>query len=283
MTRTFPELPPLREVIQNHGLLAKKSLGQNFLMNPTVTDYIAGSSGDLKTGTVIEIGPGPGGLTRSLLKAGTNNLLALEKDVRCVAALLQLQQAFPDQLTILEQDALAFDYGSLKEQPVTIVANLPYNIATPLLIGWLKLIASGTSTIQGMTLMFQREVGQRITAAPGNKSYGRLAIICQWLCDTYSVCELPPSAFTPPPKVHSAVVGFKPLASPRFKASLPCLEKVTAAAFGQRRKMLRQSLKKLDVELPALLATSDIAGDRRPEDLSIEEFCRLATAYEELV
>lgn len=244
MSTDFPDLPPLKDVIREHGLLAKKSLGQNFLMNPSVTDYIAGSAGDLTKGTVVEVGPGPGGLTRSLLRAGANNLVALEKDERCVNALHQLSLAFPNRLTVLEQDALTFDYSSLGDSPVIIVANLPYNVATTLLIGWLKLIADKALPIQSMTLMFQREVGQRITASPGSKSYGRLSVLCQWLCDTYSVCELPPSAFTPPPKVHSTVVGFKPLAEPRFNTTLKSLETVTAAAFGQRRKMLRQSLKK---------------------------------------
>jgi len=252
MSTDFPDLPPLKDVIREHGLLAKKSLGQNFLMNPSVTDYIAGSAGDLTKGTVVEVGPGPGGLTRSLLRAGANNLVALEKDERCVNALHQLSLAFP------------------------------YNVATTLLIGWLKLIADKALPIQSMTLMFQREVGQRITASPGSKSYGRLSVLCQWLCDTYSVCELPPSAFTPPPKVHSTVVGFKPLAEPRFNTTLKSLETVTAAAFGQRRKMLRQSLKKLDVELETLLAEAQIAGTRRPEELSIQEFGQLASTYESL-
>ena len=280
MNKPFPVLPPLKEVIKNHGLLAKKSLGQSFLMNPTVTDYIAGAAGNLESGTVVEIGPGPGGLTRSLLKAGATNLVAIEKDQRCVAALQALQSAFPDQLTVTEQDALTFDYRLLEPQPMTVVANLPYNIATPLLLGWLKLIATKALPIAGMTLMFQREVGQRITATPGSKSYGRLSILCQWLCETYSVCELPPSAFTPPPKVHSTVVGFKPRALPVFEAGLESVETVTGAAFGQRRKMLRQSLKKLDVEVDKLFDQTGLAGDRRPEELSIEEFGSLAKAYE---
>jgi 16S rRNA (adenine1518-N6/adenine1519-N6)-dimethyltransferase len=275
-------LPPLRETIQAHGLLAKKSLGQNFLMNPSVTDHIARSAGNLSEGTVIEVGPGPGALTRSILGAGAARLVALEKDERCVAALAELSAKFPDNFSVQSQDALTFDYASLGASPIRIIANLPYNVATPLLIGWLKLISTKTVPIAGMTLMFQKEVADRITAAPGSKKFGRLGIISQWLCDTWKVCDLPPEAFTPAPKVHSSVVGFKPLDKPRFEARMEDLEALTAAAFGQRRKMLRQSLKSLEVPIAELLESAGINGELRGEALTIDDFGRLAQAVERL-
>jgi 16S rRNA (adenine1518-N6/adenine1519-N6)-dimethyltransferase len=281
-TPNFPELPPLKTVIEKHGLFAKKSLGQNFLMNPSITDFIAQAAGDITKDTVIEVGPGPGGLTRSLLRAGAQDIIALEKDERCVRALSELSVVFPGRLKILEQDALAFNYTDISKIPISIIANLPYNIATPLLVRWLSLIANHDLPVRNMTLMFQREVAQRITATPGTKSYGRLSIISQWLCDTYKVCDLPPEAFTPPPKVHSMVVGFKPLETPRFPASLIHLEAVTAAAFGQRRKMLRQSLKKLPVPVDTLLEKTGIDGRLRGDALAAEDFGKLARALEQL-
>lgn len=269
-----PSLPPLRDVIATHRLRAKRSLGQNFLLDLNLTGKIARAAGDLGGVNVIEIGPGPGGLTRALLDADAGRVIAIEHDRRCVEALSELQSAYPDRLTVIEADALKVDISALAPAPRKIVANLPYNIAAPLLIGWLRRIAAAPGSISGMTLMFQREVADRLTAQPGSKDYGRLTIISQWLCQIQRMFNLPPEAFTPPPKVISTVVNFMPRPEPLASADLASLEKITAAAFGQRRKMLRSSLRGLAIDLQSL----NIEGTRRAEELTVEQFCALARA-----
>lgn len=266
-------LPPLREVIRAHDLRAEKKLGQNFLLDLNLTSKIARGAGNLRGASVFEIGPGPGGLTRGILGAGAENLTAIEYDPRAVAALQDLQTAAHGRLSILQADALTVDILPLAQgRPAVIVANLPYNIATPLLIGWLKQVRHHPGAIRSMTLMFQKEVAQRITAAPGTKEYGRLSILSQWLCDARTLFDIPPSAFTPPPKVVSTVVHFTPknvdVDAPAFDA----IEKLTAAAFGQRRKMIRGSMKEY---LPAIESLG-IDTSLRAETLSVEDFIRIA-------
>lgn len=269
-------LPPLREVIARFGLNARKQLGQNFILDLNLTRRIARAAGDLSTGTTIEIGPGPGGLTRALLIEGAARVVAIEKDARCLAALAELADASEGRLHLIEADALQACYADIGETPRRIVANLPYNIATPLLIGWLGSIAANPKTFDSLTLMFQQEVAERLYAIPATKAYGRLSVLTQWLCDCRPLFLIAPSAFVPPPKVTSAVVQLVPLAQPRAEAKLPMLERVTAAAFGQRRKTLRQALKSLGVPAQDLLARADIDGGRRGETLTVEEFCALA-------
>ena len=269
-------LPPLREVIARFGLNARKQLGQNFILDLNLTRRIARAAGDLSTGTTIEIGPGPGGLTRALLIEGAARVVAIEKDARCLAALAELADASEGRLHLIEADALQACYADIGETPRRIVANLPYNIATPLLIGWLGSIAANPKTFDSLTLMFQQEVAERLYAIPATKAYGRLSVLTQWLCDCRPLFLIAPSAFVPPPKVTSAVVQLVPLAQPRAEAKLPMLERVTAAAFGQRRKTLRQALKSLGVPAQDLLARADIDGRRRGETLTVEEFCALA-------
>lgn len=269
-------LPPLREVIARFGLNARKQLGQNFILDLNLTRRIARAAGDLSTGTTIEIGPGPGGLTRALLLEGAARVVAIEKDARCLAALAELADASEGRLHLIEADALQACYADIGETPRRIVANLPYNIATPLLIGWLGSIAANPKTFDSLTLMFQQEVAERLYAIPATKAYGRLSVLTQWLCDCRPLFLIAPSAFVPPPKVTSAVVQLVPLAQPRAEAKLPMLERVTAAAFGQRRKTLRQALKSLGVPAQDLLARADIDGGRRGETLTVEEFCALA-------
>ena len=265
-------LPPLRDVIRSAGLDARKSLGQNFLFDLNLTGRIARAALPLN-GTVIEIGPGPGGLTRALLLAGAEKVIAIEKDSRAIAALAQLVEAAEGRLEIIEADAMTIDPAVLgADGPRQIVANLPYNIATGLLIGWLDKLEH----LDGMTLMFQREVGQRITAEQGESAYGRLAVMCQWLCDVRSLFDIPPQAFVPPPKVVSSVVQLIPREAPLAKADKTCLEDVTRALFGQRRKMLRSSIKTLKVK--GLLDGLDLTGDERPEAMMIEDFCAIAEA-----
>ncbi|MGN6467211.1 MAG: 16S rRNA (adenine(1518)-N(6)/adenine(1519)-N(6))-dimethyltransferase RsmA [Rhizobiaceae bacterium] len=268
-------LPPLREVIRQHGLAAKKSLGQNFLLDLNLTGKIARSAGDLTGSTVMEIGPGPGGLTRALLSSGAAKVVAVERDERCIAALDEIAAHYPGRLEIVAADALQADLAVLAgdERPVRIVANLPYNIGTELLIRWLT--AEWPPFYSSMTLMFQREVAERIVASPGDRAYGRLGVLAGWRTDAKILFDVPPQAFTPPPKVTSSVVQFVPREHP-IEADLRTLENVTRAAFGQRRKMLRQSLKPLGGE--ALLATAGIDGARRAETLSIAEFVSLANA-----
>ncbi|GJL85662.1 MAG: ribosomal RNA small subunit methyltransferase A [Micavibrio sp.] len=265
-------LPPLREVIAAHDLRAQKSLGQNFLLDLNMTDKIARHAGDLSGANVFEIGPGPGGLTRSLLKAGAEKVIAVEYDERAVQALGGLQEAAGDRLEIIHGDALEIDLTQLSQSPRMIVANLPYNIATPLLINWLRKIRNNPTNFQSMTLMFQKEVAQRLVAAPGNKTYGRLSVIAGWLCDVTMAFDLPATAFTPPPKVTSSVVHFVPKALAGDAPSFEAVEKITAAAFGQRRKMIRSSLKGYKAGFAALGIDETI----RAEELSIEQYIQLA-------
>lgn len=266
-------LPPLREVISRHDLRADKKLGQNFLLDGNITDKIARAAGDLRGVTVFEIGPGPGGLTRSLLRAGAQRVIAVEYDPRAVGALRELEEASGGRLTILQADALATDLTELAPSSRrAIVANLPYNIATPLLLGWLKQIRADAAAYDSMTLMFQREVADRLTASCGGKTYGRLSVMAQWLCGVKRLFDLPPSVFVPPPKITSSVVQFRPLPPPADAPEVAAMEAVTAAAFGQRRKMLRSSLK----SFPGLLERAGIDGSLRAEQLDIAAFVRLA-------
>jgi 16S rRNA (adenine1518-N6/adenine1519-N6)-dimethyltransferase len=268
-------LPPLREVIAAHDLQPKKALGQNFLFDLNLTAKIARQAGNLSGYDVLEIGPGPGGLTRGLLAEGARKVLAVEKDARCLPALAQISEAYPDQLTVINADALDLDVSAHLSAPIKIVANLPYNVGTELLVRWL------TPQIwppcwDSLTLMFQKEVAQRIVAKPGSKAYGRLAILAGWRCDVRIVMNLPPEAFTPPPKVHSAVVHLKRLNTPRFEADAKMLSRVVAAAFNQRRKMLRSSLKSISPDIETYLKTAGIKPSERAERVSLEEFCALA-------
>ncbi len=264
-------LPPLREVIRRYGLAARRSLGQHFLLDLNLTARIARSAGALNQTNVIEIGPGPGGLTRALLEAGAARVIAVERDDRCVAALQDLAAAYPGRLTVVAGDALAVDVTALAPPPRKIVANLPYNVATPLLIGWLRQVRA----FEGLTLMFQKEVADRLTASPGSRDYGRLSVLAQWLADVRREFNVARQAFTPPPKVASTVVTLTPRGLPLAEASWEALETVTAAAFGQRRKMPRASLKSLDLDLEGLA----IDPTRRAEDLTVEQFCTLARVY----
>jgi len=272
MPTAQPDLPPLKDVIQRYGLDPKKSLGQNFLLDPRLVARIAAVAGNLTDSHVIEIGPGPGGLTRALLAAGAKEVIAIERDERCVAALTELEAAYPGRLRIVPGDALALDPATLVPAPRRIVANLPYNIATTLLTGWLSRIEA----YESLTLMFQKEVAERLTASPRSKDYGRLSILTQWLTRPEHVFDIPPGAFYPPPKVTSTVVHLTPRATPLAPADRKILEKVTAAGFGQRRKMLRSSLKSLGLDTEALLAAAGIEPTTRAEELSVEAFCALA-------
>ncbi len=268
------ELPPLREVIEAHELGAKKSLGQHFLLDLNLTAKIVREAGVDETSRVLEIGPGPGGLTRPLLQAGAM-VTAIERDTRCITALSDLADHFPGRLQLIEADALRADELALLggQAPVKIVANLPYNISTELLIKWLK---AGPALWSSMTLMFQKEVADRILAAPGSKAYGRLSVIAQAASKPVRAFDLPARAFTPPPKVDSSIVHFTPVTA---RANLPALERVTAAAFGQRRKMLRSSLKGLyTARLDAALADAGAAPTERAEELSVAQFIMLADA-----
>jgi 16S rRNA (adenine1518-N6/adenine1519-N6)-dimethyltransferase len=269
-----PELPPLREVIRRFGLSARQSLGQNFLLDLNLARRIARAAAPLDHASVIEIGPGPGGLTRALLLEGARHVTAIERDARCLEALAELAAAFPGRLTVFEADALETIPSRLAPAPRKIVANLPYNIATPLLIGWLGDIGA----YQSLTLMFQKEVAQRLAAAPRSKEYGRLSVLTQWLCRVELVFDVPGSAFVPAPKITSTVVRLTPRAEPLAPCRQEMLERVTAAAFGQRRKMLRQSLRALGGETAELLAAAGVEPTARAEELSVEEFCALARA-----
>lgn len=268
-------LPPLREVIAEHGLAAKKTLGQHFLLDLNLTRKIARQAPDLESGTVIEIGPGPGGLTRALLLEGAKNLVAIERDERCIEALQPLLDAAERRLKILSADAMQIKVSQFVP-PVTIVANLPYNISTSLLINWLHDIAHDPGFIASMALMFQKEVADRIAAKPKTKDYGRLTIIAQHLCDVKAVMQIPARAFTPPPKIDSTVVLFTPKAKPDVPCDIEKLEKVTAAAFGQRRKMLRQSLKSLFKNPEETLRAVEINPTARAEEVKVNDFCKLA-------
>ena len=270
-------LPPLRAVIDKHGLAAKKSLGQNFLLDLNLTAKIARAAGKIEGATVIEVGPGPGGLTRALLLAGAGKVIAIERDDRALPALAEIAAHYPGRLEVVSGDALEADYRALAggADDVHIVANLPYNIATPLLTGWLT-AEPWPPFYASMTLMFQREVAERITAPPGSAHYGRLSVLSQWRCETSIAFDIPPQAFWPPPKVTSSVVHLVPRAAP-LETQTKRLETVTQAAFGQRRKMLRQSLKSLGGE--GLLERANIDPTRRAETLSVAEFVTLANAY----
>ena len=271
------DLPPLREIIRRHGLTARKSLGQNFLLDLNLTARIARAAGPLEGIEVVEVGPGPGGLTRALLAEGARRVVAIERDARAVAALREIAGRYPDRLAVVEADALAIDMAAAVGRPAKVVANLPYNIATPLLLGWLK-AEPWPPWYESLTLMFQREVAERITAAPGSKDYGRLSVVAQWRTRPRILFEIKPQAFTPPPKVTSALVRLDPRPEP-----LPCrperLEQVTAAAFGQRRKMLRSSLKALG-DAERLLAEAGVPPEARAEAVPVEGFAALARALE---
>ena len=271
-------LPPLRDVITRHDLRAKKSLGQNFLLDLNLTARIARAAGDLAGSDIIEVGPGPGGLTRGLLAEGARKVLAIEKDGRCLPALAEIGAVYPGRLEVLEGDALEIDPLTHLSPPIKIVANLPYNVGTELLVRWL------TPKVwppfwTSLTLMFQKEVAERIVAKPGTKAYGRLAILAQWRCDARIVLTLPPSAFTPPPKIDSAVVHLTALPEPRFPADQKTLERIVATAFNQRRKMLRASLRGLDPQIEARLERLGIRPTARAEEISLEDFCMLARDF----
>jgi 16S rRNA (adenine1518-N6/adenine1519-N6)-dimethyltransferase len=268
-------LPPLREVIATHGLSARKSLGQNFLLDLNLTRRIARRAGDLTASDVLEVGPGPGGLTRALLAEGARHVVAIERDVRCLPALAEIAAAWPGQLTVLEGDALAVDPRAQLTPPVRVVANLPYNVGTELLVRWLT-PAEWPPFWTSLTLMFQKEVAERIVAGPGSKTYGRLSILAQWRCDARIAFEIPPRAFTPQPKVTSAVVQIDRLEVPRYPADAAILSRVVALAFGQRRKMLRASLRPLGQKTEALLKAAGIAPTERAEQVPLEGFCRLS-------
>jgi 16S rRNA (adenine1518-N6/adenine1519-N6)-dimethyltransferase len=273
----FDGLPPLREVIRKHELIAKKSLGQNFLLDLNLTGRIARAAGPLAGVTVVEIGPGPGGLTRALLAEGAGYVIAVERDARAIAALQEVAAHVPGRLTIIEGDALEFDLSNVRaEGPLRIVANLPYNIATPLLTGWIE-TEPWPPRYDRLVLMFQREVAERLVAAPDSKAYGRLSVLTQWRTRPKILFDIAPSAFVPPPKVTSSVVELVPRPSPE-----PCdramLSRVTEAAFGQRRKMLRQSLRTLIPDPLPLLEQAGIAPTDRAEHIPVDGFVRLARA-----
>ena len=272
-------LPPLREVISAHGLSAKKALGQNFLLDLNLTAKIARSAGSLADADILEIGPGPGGLTRGLLAEGARHVLAVEKDARCLPALQQIAEAYPGRLTVVHGDALQVDPLAELTPPIKVAANLPYNVGTELLVRWLT-PAEWPPFWTTLTLMFQREVAQRIVAAPGSKAYGRLAILSQWRASPRIVLDLPPEAFTPAPKVSSAVVHFTALPEPRFPADPKVLERVVAMAFNQRRKMLRAALKGLGPDIEDRLRAAGIAPTERAEQVPLEGFCALARTFE---
>ena len=279
-------LPSLGQVVKEHGLLSNKKmskgLGQNFLLDPSITDRIAQASKPLVGFDVIEIGPGPGGLTRSLLKEGADHVYAIERDQNCVAALQPLVDASQGRLTLIQADALKVVPQTLVTSSIKIVANLPYNIGTQLLINWLK----NLDGIQSLTLMFQREVALRIVANPGSSDYSRLSILCQYLCQTDRLFDLSPQSFTPPPKVFSSVVQLYPKGlSADEKNLLPYLEKVTMAAFGQRRKMIRKSLKLLfgEEKLEEALLSLQVSPQERPENLTLDHYQQLAKFYQDAV
>jgi 16S rRNA (adenine1518-N6/adenine1519-N6)-dimethyltransferase len=276
---TTPDrLPPLREVIRDLGLSAKKSLGQNFLLDFNLTRRIARAAGPLEGATVVEVGPGPGGLTRALLLEGAARVVAIEKDERCLPALGEIAALYPGRLDIVAADAREIDYGALALRlPTRIVANLPYSVATPLLVSWLK-TAPWPPWFDRLVLMFQREVAERIVAAPGGKDYGRLAVLSQWRTTPRILFTIPAQAFTPRPKVDSALVELAPRLAPTPPCDVLALEKVTAAAFGQRRKMLRSALRQTAPNSEALLEGLGIDPKARAEELEVGAFCRIANA-----
>ena len=268
-------LPPLSDVIRTHALTAKKSLGQNFLLDLNLTAKIARQAGDLTECDVLEVGPGPGGLTRGLLAEGARRVLAIEKDARCLPALNEIAAAYPGQLQVINGDALEVDPLAHLTPPIRVAANLPYNVGTELLVRWLTPPA-WPPFWQSLTLMFQREVANRIVAEPGGKAYGRLAVLAQWRSAPRIVLELPPEAFVPAPKVHSAVVHLDALPAPRFEADAAVLNRVVAAAFNQRRKMLRSALKGISADIEDRLMAAGLKPTERAEQVSLEGFCALA-------
>ncbi|SFK59460.1 16S rRNA (adenine(1518)-N(6)/adenine(1519)-N(6))-dimethyltransferase RsmA [Shimia haliotis] len=272
-------LPSLSKVIASHGLSARKSLGQNFLLDLNLTAKIARRAGELSDCDILEIGPGPGGLTRGLLAEGARKVLAIEKDERCMPALAEIAAAYPGQLEVINGDALEIDPLSHLTPPIRIAANLPYNVGTELLVRWLT-PKQWPPFWESLTLMFQREVAERIIAAPGSKAYGRLALLAQWRADAKIVMHLPPEAFSPPPKVHSAVVHLTALPEPRYPADAAILSRIVAAAFNQRRKMLRGSLKSQAPDIEDRLLSAGIKPTERAEQVSLEQFCALARTFE---
>jgi 16S rRNA (adenine1518-N6/adenine1519-N6)-dimethyltransferase len=271
----LPEPPPLREVIGRHGLAARRSLGQHFLLDMNLTRRIARAAGDMAGVTAIEIGPGPGGLTRALLETDAERVVAIERDRRCIAALAELDATSGGRLEVIHGDALEIDVAGLAGgAPARIVANLPYNVATPLLIGWLR----RADAVQSMTLMFQKEVAQRLGARAGGASYGRLSVITSWRCKVELLFDVSPQAFVPPPRVTSTVVQLTPRPRPLAPARMTELERVTAAAFGQRRKMLRSSLKALFDDPVPVLERLEIPPTARAEELDVESFCAISRA-----
>jgi 16S rRNA (adenine1518-N6/adenine1519-N6)-dimethyltransferase len=272
---TIDGLPPLREVIRAHDLVAKKQLGQNFLLDLNLTAKIARQAGDLSACDVLEVGPGPGGLTRGLLAEGARRVLAVEKDARCLPALAEVAAAYPGRLQVINGDALEVDALAHLTPPVRVVANLPYNVGTELLIRWLT-PAHWPPFWESLTLMFQKEVAERIVAKPRSDHYGRLALLVQWRAEAKIVMHLPPEAFTPAPKVHSSVVHITRLAAPRYPADGAVLQRITAMAFNQRRKMLRSSLKGLGPDIEEKLVAAGINPTARAEEISLEGFCALA-------
>ncbi|MFY0621325.1 MAG: 16S rRNA (adenine(1518)-N(6)/adenine(1519)-N(6))-dimethyltransferase RsmA [Pelagimonas sp.] len=272
-------LPPLRDVIETHELVARKALGQNFLLDLNLTSRIARIAGDLSNTDVLEVGPGPGGLTRGLLAEGARRVLAIEKDHRCLPALAQISDLYDGRLQVIEGDALEVNPLEHLTPPIAICANLPYNVGTELLIRWLT-PKEWPPVWNSLTLMFQKEVAERITAQPGSKTYGRLAILSQWRTDARIALTLPPEAFSPPPKVHSAVVHLTALPEPRYPADAKVLERVVAKAFNQRRKMLRAALKGLAPDVEDRLIAAGIKPTERAEQVSLEAFCALARQFE---
>ena len=269
------KLPPLKDVISRHQLRAKKSLGQNFLLDLNLTSKIARYAGNLDQFDILEIGPGPGGLTRSLLNEGARKVVAIEKDSRCIEALEEIQATFPGRLKLLQGDALSTNASEHLADPVRIIANLPYNIGTELLVRWLT-SKTWPSFWQSMTLMFQKEVANRIVASPGSKAYGRLSVMSQWRCDTKIAFNVPASAFTPPPKVESTLVHFESLKEPKFPAEVEVLEFVVSKAFNQRRKMLRGALKGYFQNVEEGLVSIGVLPTKRAEDITVQEYCAMS-------
>ena len=268
-------LPPLKDVISKYEIRAKKSLGQNFLLDLNLTSKIARYAGNLKHSDVLEIGPGPGGLTRSLLNEGARQVVSIEKDNRCIAALEEIQSLFPGRLKLLKGDALSMNVTQYLTDPIKIIANLPYNIGTELLVRWLN-SKNWPSFWQSMTLMFQKEVANRIVARPGSKAYGRLSVMSQWRCNTKIAFNIPATAFTPPPKVESAVVHFEALHEPRFPAEVDKLEFVVSKAFNQRRKMLRGALKGHFINVEEGLFSIGVLPTKRAENITVQEYCAMS-------
>ena len=269
------KLPPLKDVISRHQLRAKKSLGQNFLLDLNLTSKIARYAGNLDQFDILEIGPGPGGLTRSLLHEGARKVVAIEKDNRCIEALEEIQATFPGRLKLLQGDALSTNASEHLADPVRIIANLPYNIGTELLVRWLT-SKTWPSFWQSMTLMFQKEVANRIVASPGSKAYGRLSVMSQWRCDTKIAFNVPATAFTPPPKVESTLVHFEALKEPKFPAEVEVLEFVVSKAFNQRRKMLRGALKGYFQNVEEALVSIGVLPTKRAEDRTLQEYCAMS-------